>query len=276
MTRRVDCSETVVPDVVDGPCTFLDLGHQVRVSWDLEDLKRVIVRYEDGWLATVEAPEMSVLLEDQPNGRKYFLLAKTNDGQTSRVECVQVSEIPRLDAQLRPTAEPTCSYNEDIGRATLFNYLGSANLRNEDGWVATLDELGSVFNLDPSDSYEVVVRNPISGLATFSCGDSSFPSFTERVWGGRKASLTPNLNLENDAFKIVEKSPFGYFSLVNKETGAALDLRTGPDWRISGVSPDGKTILAVDTDHSEYDYEIQLSDDLTTLTYFQVGATPGV
>jgi len=246
-------------------------GNSIRVSWDIADLKRVNVRDDNGWMATVDAPETTVTIDRGDQGDVY-ILAKTQDGNTERFDCDQVIDEPFLQAKFAVTDGPTCVERSEIsGRLWILNTFGSLNLRDSDGWVKKLGD--SERPLVPAgDSYSVVVRNPISGTETLQC-TSGAPTFVEKIWGGQKASLTPNLLMEHPGFKIEDVPTTADYTgdkLVNKTTGKALDISTGDEWAVTGVSSDGTILLVTDFRTGEY-YELHLSNDSTSFTYFRIG-----
>ena len=263
---------TEIPVVLDGDCTWVDVTvSSIRVSWDIADLKRVNVRDDNGWMATVDAPETTVTIDRGDQGDVY-ILAKTQDGNTERFDCDQVIDEPFLQAKFAVTDGPTCVERSEIsGRLWILNTFGSLNLRDSDGWVKKLGD--SERPLVPAgDSYSVVVRNPISGTETLQC-TSGAPTFVEKIWGGQKASLTPNLLMEHPGFKIEDVPTTADYTgdkLVNKTTGKALDISTGDEWAVTGVSSDGTILLVTDFRTGEY-YELHLSNDSTSFTYFRIG-----
>lgn len=264
------CSETVV--MPDTTCTWTSINvSTIRVDWDLDNVKRVNVRNGDGWLATVDGATASVIVSPDAQNDDAYILAKFQDGNSRRVDCTKSRDEPRfLGFSYAPTNGPVCATNDRFGHLSTFNAHGTQNLRDSNGWVQSL-LAGEVVQTEAGESHTVVIRNPISGTETIDCENQTIQAAVG-TWGGSKASLTPDLAAEQDDFVIVKYPGTADFEgelLVNKNTGDALTFWTNDEWAVEGVNIDG-TILFLD-DNNGGDYEVHLSPDRSTFTYYEIG-----
>lgn len=247
----------------DRTCTFTSN----LIEWDVADARRVHVRADSGWLATVEPPATSVSV-DRDTG--YFIRVKLATGERVDIPCTFK---PRFRADIAASADPVCSVREsNFGPFfNSWNTMGSINLRDEDGWVAKLDKNQPLRNVaEVKDSYVVVNRNPVLGKITTACVVGRVP-LLEPVYGGEK-TLEPGLARVNGDWEIALRSGVdGVFAIENRATGVSRWVSTGfIEVRPSAVSADGSIFLLQDSDRPVDDIEVHLDTAAGQLTYYTV------
>lgn len=251
-------------------CTYTTSFPGDVVEWDVPDAKRVHVRSDSGWLATVAPPATSVTV-DRTTG--YFIRVKLITGERVDIPCTFLPPAPAFRADVAASADPVCSVREsNFGPFfSSWNTMGSINLRDENGWVAKLDKDEPYRIVDDlKDSYIVVNRNPTLGKIVTSCVVGEVPML-EAVYGGVK-TREPGLAPVNGDWEIVRRSsPEAIFALENRSTGISRWVSTGfVEVRPTAISADGSIFLLEDSDRPLYAVEAHLDTAAGQLTYYDV------
>lgn len=240
-----------------------------KISWNIDDVKRVQVRSSLGWIATVEAPEDRYYVETRRDTGSYYLRAKLNSGEVVEIAC---PSRPYLGFVVTATTDPICTVREyPLGNfLSVDNTDGSLNLRDENGWVAKMDKIepyrGSA---ELKDSYVVVNRNPVQGRIDIACTIGEAAN-ARPVWGGVKDGLTPGLAPVNGDYEVVELNRVDDAYLIrNTKTGQVRSINAGVDWFPELVSADGKIVSVLDFDHGDR-YEVHLDTAEGQLTYYLI------
>lgn len=243
------------------------------VEWDIDDVKRVQVRSSLGWVGTVNAPTDHFSARDSArrNTGTYFVRAKLNSGEVVEISC---ASRPYLPLTVPAATEPACNVTETRFGPRLYvvNTSGSMNLRDENGWVGSIDKASPQKAVSSvKDTFTVINRNPVEGRIEISCTTGDRENLA-LAYGGEKAAETPGLAPQSGDYELVELDFVeGDFVIRNNATGATRTINTGAgsDFYPRAVSVDG-TIVTVEDAAEQQLFEVHLDTATGELTYYMI------